>query len=190
MQNGVRFEQRTPLSLGDLRTQHYGSQCFPIERVPVVFLCAWPLGLWFADHLGADRATWRRHPSKDLCDGARARLGRHRVTRPGVDGYSLARLSLESSLSARFGAGALRPGLRGGRSALLSASDIGAHQIDKLPCGVRRGHPVGALATSCGGGGIAADRVAACPVRLLSGRVQFARNHPVRASWVLLRANG
>jgi hypothetical protein len=46
------------------------------------------------------------------------------------------------------------------------------HRIDKLPTrvtsrvGVRRGQPVGALAASSDGGGIADDPTAACPVLL------------------------
>jgi hypothetical protein len=50
-------------------------------------------------------------------------------------------------------------------------------QIGKLPLcvGLRRGHPVGALAASCGGGGCAADLTAARRVRLSVRPVRFWR---------------
>ena len=87
----------------------------------------------------------------------------------------------------------------GAKRVLLSSFGRAAsHQIDKLRTSrtranklrPRRGHPVGALlATSCGGGGSAADldsRVSRPALR--EARVHFARNHPVRALRVSLRA--
>jgi hypothetical protein len=56
--------------------------------------------------------------------------------------------------------------------------------------GLRRGHPVGAFATSCGGGDIAADQIAACPVRLLIGPGPFGDSSAICASRPILVQTG
>jgi hypothetical protein len=158
---------------------------------------------WEANGLTHYRRPWRPHADPPAAVSSRPlRCARRPTLCPGVEGETMlqgrssaralpdhatlapadrhCRLGSERAHFALFCGAKCSPVSFGHRSALNR----------QAPFRARRGHPVGALAVSCGGGGGAADSAAARPVRLSMRPGPFCTESSRPCDSGGLRANG